>query len=90
MHFQPLKLTMESTTGVTPTVVSILLPSLVQLRYKEPGQKIYWPSSEVSPRSAEMRADLGNAADFWQMQVFDGPAPETINGRLSMLGRWCP
>jgi hypothetical protein len=36
---------------------------------------------------AEMRADLGNAAtDLSQLQAFDGPGPETINGRLAMLG----
>lgn len=34
-----------------------------------------------SPRTAEIRADLGNAAtDLHMMQTFDGPAPETING----------
>jgi hypothetical protein len=32
-----------------------------------------------------MRADMGNAADFWQMQTFDGPGPETINSRLAMV-----
>jgi hypothetical protein len=32
-----------------------------------------------------MRADLGNATDFWQVQVFDGPGPETINSRLAMV-----
>jgi hypothetical protein len=42
---------------------------LLQLRYKEPGQKQYWPSSTISPESAEARADMGKAADFWQMQV---------------------
>jgi hypothetical protein len=34
-----------------------------------------------------MRADLGNATDFWQAQTFDGPGPETINSRLSMVSR---
>jgi hypothetical protein len=58
----------------------------LQLRYKDPGMKQYWPSSTISPESAEARADMGKAADFWQMQVFDGPAPETINGRMAMLG----
>jgi len=36
---------------------------------------------------AEMRADLGSAAtDLSQFQAFDGPIPETVNGRLAMLG----
>lgn len=47
---------------------------------------MYFPAGAVSPETAEMRADLGKKADFWDMQVFDGPAPETINGRASMLG----
>jgi hypothetical protein len=35
----------------------------------------------VSPRMAEMRADMGKAAsDLTTMQTFDGPGPETING----------
>jgi hypothetical protein len=41
----------------------------LQLRFKEPGMKQYWPSSTISPDSAEARADMGKAADFWQMQV---------------------
>jgi hypothetical protein len=46
---------------------------------KEPGN--------ISPQMAELRADLGNAAtSLSQFQTFDGPAPETINGRLAMLG----
>lgn len=41
---------------------------------------------ELSPRKAEIRADLGNAQpSLDSMQAFDGPAPETINGRLAML-----
>ncbi|KAF6255871.1 chlorophyll a/b-binding protein domain-containing protein [Scenedesmus sp. NREL 46B-D3] len=39
----------------------------------------------VSKETAEMRADLGKQANFWDMQVFDGPGPETINSRASML-----
>eukprot|EP00878_Enallax_costatus_P011241 GHUV01011738.1.p1 GENE.GHUV01011738.1~~GHUV01011738.1.p1 ORF type:complete len:144 (+),score=42.40 GHUV01011738.1:959-1390(+) len=36
---------------------------------------------------ADIRADLGTSAtDINQLQTFDGPAPETINGRLAMLG----
>lgn len=40
----------------------------------------------MSPRVAEMRADLGTAAaDLSQLQTFDGPAPETINGESTRL-----
>jgi hypothetical protein len=47
-----------------------------------------YKDGEVSPRMAEMRADLGSAIykDYHMAQTFDGPAPETINGRLAMLG----
>lgn len=39
---------------------------------------------QFSPRTAEMRADLGKATtDLHVMQTFDGPAPETINGKLA-------
>uniref|UniRef100_A0A383VMX0 Chlorophyll a-b binding protein, chloroplastic n=1 Tax=Tetradesmus obliquus TaxID=3088 RepID=A0A383VMX0_TETOB len=69
-----------------PKDPKITAEQMETLRYKEPGMKQYWPSSTISPESAEERADMGTAADFWQMQVFDGPAPETINGRMSMLG----
>ncbi|MEW5317691.1 MAG: hypothetical protein WDW38_008973 [Sanguina aurantia] len=42
---------------------------------------------DISPQKAEMRADMGsNWNDGGQMQAFDGPAPETINGRTAMLG----
>eukprot|EP00879_Flechtneria_rotunda_P028767 GHRR01030987.1.p2 GENE.GHRR01030987.1~~GHRR01030987.1.p2 ORF type:complete len:100 (-),score=18.85 GHRR01030987.1:1342-1641(-) len=43
----------------------------------------------ISRRDAEMRADLGDAIKdkSWEVaQAFDGPAPETINSRLAMLG----
>jgi hypothetical protein len=37
----------------------------------------------ISPRMAELRADMGKAAtDLTTMQTFDGPGPETINGEL--------
>jgi hypothetical protein len=39
----------------------------------------------VSPQIAEQRANLGTNAALGQLQAFDGPAPETINGRLCML-----
>lgn len=46
----------------------------LQVITKEPGN--------ISPRLAEMRADMGTAVnDISIMQTFDGPAPETINGR---------
>ena len=51
----------------------------MQVKFKEAGN--------VSPRMAEMRADLGKGTtDLSELQSFDGPAPETINGRLAMLG----
>ncbi|WIA33808.1 hypothetical protein OEZ86_006918 [Tetradesmus obliquus] len=40
----------------------------------------------ISPHMANLRADMGKAAtDLTTMQTFDGPGPETINGRLAML-----
>jgi len=43
--------------------------------------------SDVTPTSANMRADLGASyTNASELQAFDGPAPETINSRLSMLG----
>lgn len=51
----------------------------MQVYNREPGN--------ISPRMAEMRADLGSTAtDLSQFQAFDGPIPETVNGRLAMLG----
>jgi hypothetical protein len=52
------------------------LAALLQVISKEPGN--------ISPRMAEMRADLGTAAnDISTLQTFDGPAPETINSECS-------
>lgn len=34
---------------------------------------------------SERRPEMGNT-DFVSVMRFDGPAPETINGRLAMLG----
>eukprot|EP00877_Chromochloris_zofingiensis_P001685 jgi/Chrzof1/11517/UNPLg00451.t1 len=43
-----------------------------------PGLKQDW----ASPDGAEARANLGaNYQNLGQMQAFDGPAPETINGK---------
>lgn len=50
-----------------------------------PGEKMYFEPGAVSPEGAEQKADLGKKADFWDIQDFDGPAPETINGRAAML-----
>lgn len=61
---------------------------LKQIEQTDVGQNL-------SPRDAEMRADLGTqwkqqkgaANDGWtEVQAFDGPGPETINSRLAMLG----
>eukprot|EP00891_Asterochloris_glomerata_P000655 jgi/Astpho2/655/Aster-04494 len=45
-------------------------------------------AGNISNQNAEKRADIGatRAPTFTEAQAFDGPAPETINGRLAMLG----
>ncbi|DBA82125.1 hypothetical protein WJX77_005557 [Trebouxia sp. C0004] len=42
----------------------------------------------ISNENAERRADIGatRPPTLFEAQSFDGPAPETINGRLAMLG----
>lgn len=42
----------------------------------------------ISNENAEKRADIGatRPPTLFEAQSFDGPAPETINGRLAMLG----
>eukprot|EP00878_Enallax_costatus_P000414 GHUV01000504.1.p1 GENE.GHUV01000504.1~~GHUV01000504.1.p1 ORF type:complete len:222 (+),score=48.99 GHUV01000504.1:240-905(+) len=50
-----------------------------------PGTEMYFEPGAISPQGAEQKADLGRKADFWDIQDFDGPAPETINGRAAML-----
>jgi len=42
----------------------------------------------ISAENAERRADIGatRPPTLLEAQAFDGPAPETINGRLAMLG----
>jgi hypothetical protein len=46
----------------------------LQIHYKEIGN--------YTDRTADMRADLGTAAkDLSEYQTFDGPIPETVNGR---------
>jgi hypothetical protein len=59
-----------------PTDPSLFWSHLLflQVQYREAGN--------ISPHMAEMRADLGTAAtDLSQYQAFDGPIPETVNGR---------
>lgn len=52
----------------------LLMPLMSQIRSKEAGN--------ISSRTAEMLADLGTAAtDLSEYQAFDGPIPETVNGR---------
>jgi hypothetical protein len=53
--------------------LAVLQHLFLQVFNKEEGN--------ISPRMAEMRADMGKAAtDLTTMQTFDGPGPETING----------
>lgn len=44
-------------------------------------------AGNISNENAERRADIGKERipTFPEVQAFDGPAPETINGRLCML-----
>eukprot|EP00879_Flechtneria_rotunda_P000501 GHRR01000605.1.p1 GENE.GHRR01000605.1~~GHRR01000605.1.p1 ORF type:complete len:216 (+),score=42.00 GHRR01000605.1:152-799(+) len=63
------------------------LPTDPRLSREQMEELFTKEAGNVSPRLAEMRADLGTGAtDLSQLQTFDGPAPETINGRLAMLG----
>ncbi|KAK9829414.1 hypothetical protein WJX72_005719 [[Myrmecia] bisecta] len=43
-------------------------------------------AGNVSNENAERRADIQGKPTFTEAQAFDGPVPETINGRLAMLG----
>ncbi|KAL2620460.1 hypothetical protein R1flu_000665 [Riccia fluitans] len=43
------------------------------------------PAGKFARPESERRPELGNT-DFGSVMRFDGPAPETINGRLAMLG----
>jgi hypothetical protein len=53
------------------------------------------PAGHISPKNAELRADLGSAATdpavadyagpLQTLQAFDGPIPETFNGVLFCL-----
>lgn len=52
-----------------------------------PHQVLKTPEGEISAANAERRANLGDSVDvISQVQAFDGPAPETINGRGAMAG----
>lgn len=39
-------------------------------------------AGNISNENAERRADMSGKPSFPEAQAFDGPAPETINGRL--------
>ena len=68
----------DASTPPHPTDSSLFWahPLFLQVYYREAGN--------ISPRMAEMRADLGTAAtDLSQYQAFDGPIPETVNGRYA-------
>jgi len=43
------------------------------------------PAGQFARPESERRPELGNT-DFQSVMKFDGPAPETINGRLAMVG----
>jgi len=43
-------------------------------------------AGNISNENAERRADMSGKPSFPEAQAFDGPAPETINGRLAMIG----
>ncbi|BBN15585.1 hypothetical protein MPTK1_6g20780 [Marchantia polymorpha subsp. ruderalis] len=43
------------------------------------------PAGKFARPESERRPEMGNT-NFFSVMRFDGPAPETINGRLAMLG----
>jgi len=43
-------------------------------------------AGNISNENAERRANAGPDQSFTSIQAFDGVAPETINGRLAMIG----
>ncbi|KAK9808432.1 hypothetical protein WJX73_004832 [Symbiochloris irregularis] len=57
----------------------VINPDQSKVENIEPGN--------ISNENAEARADIGKTRppSFTEAQAFDGPAPETINGRLCML-----
>lgn len=67
-----------------------LLPCCPTAPFFHPHRQVFNKSEgQFSPRTAEMRADLGSAAtDLATMQTFDGPAPETINGKQGLLNQY--
>lgn len=44
-------------------------------------------AGNISNENAERRADMSGKPSFPEAQAFDGPAPETINGRLVRFTR---
>ncbi|KAK9842546.1 hypothetical protein WJX81_005342 [Elliptochloris bilobata] len=43
-------------------------------------------AGNISNENAERRADMSGKPNFAEANAFDGPGPETINGRLAMIG----
>lgn len=63
-----------------------ILEKVDQHDSQEKESKAFIPAPGVFPRpEKERRPELGNI-DFGNLMAFDGPGPETINGRLAMLG----
>jgi hypothetical protein len=56
------------------------LNSAIDRDLQKPTSYPHADAVNVSPEIAERRADLGKDASLGQLQAFDGPAPETING----------
>jgi hypothetical protein len=61
-------------------IPSSLQNSATERDQQKPTSYPHADAVNVSPEIAERRADLGKDASLGQMQAFDGPAPETING----------
>jgi hypothetical protein len=57
------------------------LNSAIDRDLQKPTSYPHADAVNVSPEIAERRADLGKDASLGQLQAFDGPAPETINGK---------
>jgi hypothetical protein len=65
-----------------PSFKTFSSPAAVAFPHSRPQQIYCKEPGNFNPRTAEMRADLGTAAtDLSQYQTFDGPIPETVNGR---------
>jgi hypothetical protein len=57
------------------------LNSAIDRDQQKPTSYPHADAVNVSPEIAERRANLGKDASLGQLQAFDGPAPETINGK---------